>query len=97
MLPLWGDNMSEQHGNPRTRPPSAVDIQLATILSNALVSALDALAAMHQHRPGPWLDLIEKSLVREAKGTGATIEDINLLQTVVQRVRHRLVNEAFEV
>ncbi|ODT19524.1 MAG: hypothetical protein ABS35_21450 [Kaistia sp. SCN 65-12] len=88
--------MSEVHMATRTRPPDGIDTQLTATLSNALIGTLDALAAMHGHRPGPWFDQIEQSLIREAVSASATGECVHRLQAILQRVRRRLTNEALE-
>lgn len=89
--------MSEFNEATRTRPPDGGDTQLITILRDAVVHVLDALASMHHHKPGSWLDEIEHFLIREAEGSATSSEGVRTLQTLVQRVRNRLEDEAFEV
>ena len=96
--------MGEFHATSRTRPPDE-ETQLATILSNAVFSVLDALAAMHHHQPGPWLDEIEQDLIREAVGSSTTNDGVytyNNKENCEELVRYSLAqgpirDEAFEL
>ena len=97
--PFGRITMSEFHDATRTRPPppsAGGDTQLTTTLSNALISTLDALAAMHGHKPGPWFNQIEQALIREAVGASATNDSVYRLQHIIHHVRRRLVAEEQE-
>lgn len=76
-------------------PVPAVDPDhLVVVLSNALISVLDAVAELHDDQPGPWLELLERSLVREALHSGANLDSVAALHALVDRVRARLNAEA---
>jgi len=66
---------------------------LTTTLSNALISTLGALAAMHGDKLGPWFNQIEQTLIREAVGATATNDSVYRLQHIIHRVRRRLEAE----
>jgi hypothetical protein len=49
---------------------------LITAMGCSIMTLLDRLAEAHGNKPGPWLDEVEKTLVRNAKGT--ITEDIHV-------------------
>jgi len=76
-------------------PVPAVDPDhLVVVLSNAMISVLDAVAELHDDQPGPWLDVLERSLVREALQSGANVDSVAALSVLVDRVRARLAAES---
>ncbi|MGY4364061.1 hypothetical protein ACVW1A_000126 [Bradyrhizobium sp. LB1.3] len=77
---------------------------LITAMGQSIMTLLDKLAETHGDRPGPWLDEIEKTLIRDAKGT--VTEDIHVvteargmglgveaITALIQRLRRKLNTE----
>jgi hypothetical protein len=75
---------------------------VATVMVGAFRATVAELAQFHEGKPGPWLDELEKNLIREAKGTvteGIAIEadaeavqlGVDVLQAALDATRARLV------
>lgn len=74
---------------------------VVNVTATALRTTLETLAEVHGSKGGPWLDELEKRLIRDAKGTigeGIPIQDeaagiglgIDVLQAILDVVRENL-------